>query len=122
CTGDKLGADCFTGGQIDTLKQVYGGAMSRGKPYFPGQPVGAEKIGMPPFGATSPESGWAGWLLVEKGLNRQLTHAQDFLRYLAFGKSDPGYDWHGFDFDADPARMGEARAMLDATDPDLSAF
>jgi feruloyl esterase len=41
---------------------------------------------------------------------------------MGFGKANPAYDWKSFDFDKDPARMGTIRAMLDATEPDLSAF
>jgi feruloyl esterase len=44
------------------------------------------------------------------------------MRYMAFGKPDPSYDWKTFDFDHDPDRMGDIRKLLNATDPDLSQF
>src|SRR5882672_3019090 len=46
CSGDQDGPGCFTSGQIGTLKAIYGGVVSNGKPFFPGQPVGAEKVGL----------------------------------------------------------------------------
>jgi hypothetical protein len=121
CSGAE-GADCFTAGQIDALKAIYGGVMSNGKPFHPGVPLGAEKAGTPGFGPPTPESGWAQWLITKEGPSRQMLYGETFFRYLAFGKADPAYDWRRFDFDKDPAKMGAIRAMLDATDPDLSAF
>jgi feruloyl esterase len=44
------------------------------------------------------------------------------MQYMAFGKPDPAYDWKSFDFDKDPQRMESARAILDATNPDLTGF
>ena len=42
--------------------------------------------------------------------------------YIAFGKADPNWDWKTFDFDKDPARLADARKMINATDPALSLF
>ena len=44
------------------------------------------------------------------------------MQYMAFGKPDSSYDWKTFDFDKDPQRMEGIRAIVDATNPDLSAF
>ena len=44
------------------------------------------------------------------------------MKSIAFGKADPSWDWKAFDFDKDPARLADARKMLNATDPDLSPF
>src|SRR4029450_3954235 len=67
--------------------------------------------------------GGAGRLVGAGGAaSRQLQCAESFTRYMAFGKADPTFDWKTFDFDKDPGRMGEIRRMLNATDPDLSAF
>ncbi len=115
-------ADCFTQGEIETIKAIHAGVASNGKPYFPGVPVGAEKAGRSFLGAPAPETGWNFWLLSKQGAPRQLQYGEAFLRYMAFGKADPAYDWRTFDFDKDPPRMAAIRAMLDATDPDLSAF
>jgi feruloyl esterase len=121
CTGGET-AQCFTAGEIETLKAIYGGVVSGGKPYFPGQPVGAEKAGTPPSGGTAPESGWAGWLLAGAGANRQITYGESFLRYMAFPRDDPTYDWRSFDMDKDVARMEPVRSVLNAGNPDLAEF
>ncbi len=47
---------------------------------------------------------------------------ETFFRYLAFPRDDPDFDWRDFDFDKDPARMDQIRAILDATNPDLGRF
>ena len=123
CAAGEDRPGCLTERQAGALQQVYGGVLSGGKPYFPGQPVGAEATGTPPFGPPQPASGWDRWLVgAGGGASRQLEYAESFTRYMAFGKADPAYDWKTFDFDKDPGRMGEIRRMLNATDPDLSAF
>ncbi len=121
CTGAE-GPDCFTPGQVETLKAIYGGVVSDGKPYFPGQPLGAEKIGTPPFGTTTPESGWAGWLLTTQGPNRQIAYGESFLRYMAFPRDDPNYDWRTFNMEKDVGRIEAVRGMLNATNIDLTEF
>src|SRR5882672_10634772 len=117
------GAGCVTTAQAEALKKIYGGPVSNGKPFFPGQPIGAEKVGAPPFGEPQPMSGWDRWLIGrDGGKSLQLGFGESFARYMAFGKVDASYDWKTFDFDRDPARMGEIRRLLNATDPDLGAF
>jgi feruloyl esterase len=119
CSGGDA-ADCFTAAEIETLKAIYGGVVSNGKPYFPGTPVGTEKIGT---SLTAPtESGWGFWLLTKEGPPRQLEYGETFFRYMAFGKANPAFDLRNFDADKDPGRMGAISAMLDATNPDLAAF
>jgi feruloyl esterase len=122
CSGAET-PDCFTAGQIETLKAIYAGVTSNGMHVFPGVPLSAEKSGTPFLNPAAPsESGWGFWLLSKEGPARQFQYGETFFRYMAFGKADPGYDLGRFDFDKDPARMGAIHAMLDATDPDLSAF
>lgn len=121
CSGGET-AQCFTPGQIETLKAIYGGVTSQGKPYFPGLPVGAEAIGTPPFGGTMPESGWAGWLLTKGGASRQVTYSESFLRYMAFPRDDANYDWRTLDMDKDIVEMDPVRRVLNADDADLSGF
>jgi len=122
CTGDRDAPGCFTTGQIGALKAVYGGVVSNGKPYFPGQPVSAEKIGTDFLTLRDKVSGWDGWLIAKSGPSRQLLYGESFFKFMAFGKPDPAYDWHSFDYDKDPARLTEIRRLLDATDPDLTEF
>ncbi|MGH8245187.1 MAG: tannase/feruloyl esterase family alpha/beta hydrolase, partial [Gammaproteobacteria bacterium] len=116
CPGETEGADCFTSLQIQALQRIYGGVVIGGKQFFPGLPVGAEIAG--PNG----RSGWENWIVRDEGRTISLNFAESFLRYMAFPERDPNYDWTRFDFDKDPARMEWIRSVLDATDPDLSAF
>src|SRR5437773_3182921 len=122
CSGGT-GSGCVTESQANALKKIYGGVSKDGKPYFPGQPLGAEKAGVSPFGDAQPSSGWDRWLIGrDGGKSLQLAYGESFMRYMAFGKPDPSYDWKTFDFDKDPDRMGDIRKLLNATDPDLSLF
>ena len=114
---------CLTSGQVDALKKVYGGVVSRGQPYFFGYAVGAEGPGRSATGQGRVESGWDEWLLGRNGApSRQLLYGEAFLRYLASPAPDPAATAAGFDFDEGPGRLGAAHALLDADDPNLSAF
>jgi feruloyl esterase len=121
CAGDRDEASCLTAAQAGTLKAIYGGAVSNGKPFFFGQPLGAEKTGTD-FLTGRPVSGWDFWILSGSGPSRQLQYGESFFRYMAFGKPDPSYDWRKLDFDKDLARLDEIHRLLDATNPDLSEF
>jgi len=123
CAVGYDGAACVTAAQAAALRKIYGGVVSNGTPFFPGQPIGAEKVGLPPFGPPQPASGWDRWLVAPSGTKPlQLAFAESFMKYVAFGKPDPAYDWTTFDFDKDPARLADARKLLNATEPDLGAF
>ncbi len=123
CAAGYEGAACVTSAQAAALKKIYGGVVSNGKPFFPGQPIGGEKAGNPPFGSPQPASGWDRWLVAPSGTKPlQLAYSESFMKYIAFGKPDPAFDWMRFDFDKDPARLADARKLVNATDPDLGAF
>ncbi|MXY24328.1 MAG: tannase/feruloyl esterase family alpha/beta hydrolase [Acidobacteria bacterium] len=114
--------DCLTAGQRQTLAKIYGGVVSRGEPYFPGQPLGAE-LGDPLGSPAARVSGWGRWF-VDPSSNTPLleTFGVTFMRYMAFTRDDPDWSLDQFDFDEDPYRMDAIRGILDATDPDLSRF
>jgi len=114
---------CLTTEQVKALKRIYAGPRTqRGKRVFPGFAPGGE-IGsgsdIGPAGEPS-LSGWEGWII---GTELSLHHPiQDSLfKYIVF--EDPAWDWRDFDFDRDP-RFATQKAgdVLDAIDPDLSAF
>lgn len=109
-------ADCFTAGQIAALERIYGDVMSQGKRYFPGWPVGAESswAGQEINGPNGPGA----WTSFGAGYLRFVAPANKAARDIA----DPIELFKRFDIDRDPPRMQEARQILDATDPDLSAF
>ena len=76
---------------------------------FPGQPLGAEP------------GGWTNWIVSDQGTTIGSRFSDTFFKYLAFTPDEPDFDWRTFDFATDPARA-TSREMLDAMDPDLSAF
>ena len=115
-------ADCLTEGESAALATIYGGVVSRGAPYFPGQPVGAE-LGDPLGSPAARTSGWGRWF-VDPGADAPLLErfGVTFMRYMAFERDDPDWELEQFDFDEDPYRMDAIRRILDATDPDLTRF
>ena len=117
--GESAAGGCFTESEIRALEKIYGGVISNGKVLFPGQPLGAEAS---PSSGARRASGWNGWIVNEKGPSRQQVFAETFLKYMAFEKDDPNYDWKTFDFNEDPAKTGFIRGILDARNPDLSPF
>lgn len=121
CGEGKDDADCFTTAQIAALDRIYGDVMSSGKRFFPGWPVGAEVVG--PNG----RSGWVGQEIDgPNGPGAWTAFGQNFLRFILPGPKpadgDASQMFARFDIDKDPARMGELRQIMDATDPDLTAF
>ena len=105
------GDSCFTGDEIDALARIYGGVIGNGEVIFPGQPVGAEI-----------DDGWRPWIINGGELPLQTRMSETYFKFMAFTPDEPDHDWRAFDFDQDPARIGEARRIIDATDPDLTAF
>ena len=97
--------------------------MSNGKRFFPGWPVGAEIAG--PNG----QSGWLGQAVAaDNGRSAWASYGFNFQRYMvpwlkiASPEVDAARAFGQFDIDKDPPRLDELRNILDATDPDLSAF
>ena len=121
CAGSDR-ADCFTSNQILALERIYSDMPRQGKRYFPGWPVGAEAIG--PNG----QSGWIGQEIDgATGPGAWTSDARNFIRFFAA----PGTPLAGvseadaisrFDVDKETANTVFARQILDATDPDLTAF
>ena len=121
CPAGQDGENCLTAAQTAAIKKIYAGLQVDGKPAHFGQPVGAEATGASPA-AGGPESGWNRWLIAPKG-GRALQHAfgDSFVRYFLL-KSDSQLDTTKFDYAKDIAKYADARALLNATNPDLRAF
>jgi Tannase and feruloyl esterase len=123
CAAGQDGPDCLTDGQAASVAAIYGGVRSNGAPFFFGYTPGAEKVGINAAGG-APVRGWDRWIITSDGAQPlQLAFAETFLRYAGFGiKSDPTYDARTFDFDKDPPRLEEMRALINANNPDLAGF
>lgn len=68
-------------------------------------------------------SGWDRWLTPPAGQKSfQHAYGESFVRYWGSPKPDPSIDPAKFDFGKDMAKYADARTLLNATDPDLSAF
>jgi feruloyl esterase len=122
CEGAGDGPDCFTSNQIAALDRLYGDVPRQGKRYFPGWPVGAEVAG--PNG----QSGWIGQHIdTPAGQSAWNGYASGFIRFI-LGPGTPLASLTDtdailkFDLDKEYDNLGFAHEVLDATDPDLTAF
>jgi feruloyl esterase len=122
CEGAGDRPDCFTAKEIASLDRLYGDITRQGKRYFPGWPVGSEAAG--PNG----QSAWIGQHIdTPTGQSAWNGYASGFIRFMI----GPGTPLAGltdveaiqkFDVDKDYDNLAFARQVLDATDPDLTAF
>lgn len=117
--GAAQGPDCLTENDLRVIGQWRHGAHdSKGHPLYPGGvPEGSEPYwGLWLTGSPNPD-----FKAFPHGFAEPI--ATDFLRYLAFTPdAGPDYQVKDFRFDSDPARMAASSALLNADDPDLSAF
>jgi feruloyl esterase len=122
CTAGQDGETCLTSAQTAALKKIYAGVQVDGKPAHFGQAVGAETPGTSFTGLGPMDSGWAIWLIPPANA-KALQHAfgDSFVRYF-LAKPDPEMDTSKFDFAKDIAKYADARALLNATDPNLGPF
>jgi feruloyl esterase len=117
CASGDDNAKCFTEAQIGTLEKIYGDIKSQGKRIFPGWPVGAE------VAAANGRSGWDQWIVRETPEKTiAYTFAESFFRHMAFPRKEEGIDVAAFDVEKDAKRLDWIRNILDATNPDLTAF
>jgi feruloyl esterase len=119
CTGEDS-VECFNDLEVNALQQYYKPVSLAGQIIYPGHPVGSEVDGPGYAGASRP--GWIPWLLNERGPALLDLLGSDFFRYMVFLKDDPEYDWIQFDYKEVPDGLNQFRAIVDAIDPDLSAF
>ncbi len=117
--------DCLSRKQAEAIAAVYKEASLGRRRTFPGLPIGAEAIGVSQPGF-APASGWEGWFYpspdgffagAPDGV--RVSFAESFLHGML------GYrgSWRDFDFsDAALEGLDELSALVDATNPDLSAF
>jgi len=118
CNGEADGADCFTPAQLRALDAVYRAVPRGSADFFPGWPAGAEIAT-----AGGQNSAWVPWFVpAANGRPIQASFGETFFKYIAFGTTKSDYDWLSFNLDTDLAQIETARAVLDATNPDLTRF
>lgn len=123
CPTGQDGDNCLTPAQAGALKKIYEGLKVDGKAVHFGQPVGAEAAGMSPIPGSAPESGWNRWLIpaTPGGKSLQGGFGESFVKYF-LPKSDPALDHTKFDYAKDAPKYADARALLNATNPDLGGL
>ena len=108
-TGD---APCLTPRQVDAAERIYAGYRN----------LAGEQLAPAPLPGS--EFNWeAGILPQENGRTFYTMFAEDILRYMAF-ENDPGpdYSWRSFNAERDLPRMNAMAELMEADDPDLTAF
>jgi Tannase and feruloyl esterase len=120
------GADtpqCLTAAQAGTFKKIYGGAMSAGKPYFPGFMYGSEGMAAGP-GGNGETSGWLNVIVPRQADVKPADFglAESTMKYLVFPQPRPDYDFRTFDFDRDIPLLDRWGKLANANNPDLSGF
>ena len=112
------GADgdaCLTAPQLAALRKVYEGARDpgTGAQLSAGYEPGSEAAGGP--------FGWPGYVTgPARGQSLQVMFGSGYYGGFVFDKAD--WRFGEFDFARDPARAAAVGELLDADDPDLSAF
>jgi acetyl esterase/lipase len=107
---------CLTAAQVSALKKIYAGPRdSKGTLIYPGFSASGAELGVPPG------NGWDGWMLGPVGGNsHQERYPEEMLKYFVTGLKT---DIEHFDFDHDYAALkSELAPIIDATDPNLTAF
>jgi len=106
CKPDDIKSACFSPAQVSAIKKVYEGPRNprTGESIYPGLAIGSELS-------------WGAFV----GGPRLFPTATQFFGNIVFG--DPNWDYRTFDFDKGLAAVNDkAAAIVDAVDPDLSAF
>ncbi len=103
----------LTPAEAATLKKIYGGVVSNGKPFFPGYMVGSENNG-----------GWSN-LIIPVAPGRKpadFSLAEATMRYLVFDPPKPDWNYETFDFNRDVTLVDRWGKIANAKNPDLSGF
>lgn len=124
---DPSGATGFTDQELQGLSLAYGGLVHEGRQLAPGLPIGAELAGQTyagnDFTAGEPSSAWVNRLVPnDQGTIVMRMVMQEWFRYLLLEQDDPELDWRTIDLPDVLPKMEAKRALLSATDPDLSEF
>jgi feruloyl esterase len=117
CTGSMTGDECLTRAQAALLDEIVAGPSANGARLHAGLPPETTRALDP---ATNPWS--RTWISdTDVAPTNVAIHGSSWA-YMVRDPPDPDWDWRGFDFARDPARLAELSTLLDATDPNLDAF
>jgi hypothetical protein len=117
CATAAEGSTCVSDADVASLRAIFGGVVSKGQRVFPGFPVGSEALAATPAG---PRSGWDPWLVRTGQPSISQTFMETFFKHMATPGTE--IDWRSFDVERDLPKLESITALLNATDPDLSAF
>jgi hypothetical protein len=122
CSAGADGPDCLTAAEALTVKRIYEGPSSKGKPFLFGFEPGSEAVNAAANGTT--QSGWVGAIApAQPGAKpADFNLAEGVMRYLILDPPQPNYDAMTFNYDRDPALAARWSKLADAKDADLSAF
>jgi feruloyl esterase len=120
CPNDVAAADCLTRAQRAVIETVYAPTSNREGRIYPGQPFGGEGEG----------GGWGAWItgpnpsLLSGSSGRmpslQYGFGTEFFKYFVFG--DSTWDYTRYDLSTWARDTRQARSVLNADNPDLSAL
>jgi Tannase and feruloyl esterase len=116
CGSNSEEATCFTESEIASLTTIYSDFLGDGLRILKGWPVGSE------IADATGRSGWDPWMVRSAGRSTDSIFAESFFRYMASPIPDPLFDITHFELRRDLSRLEWVHSILDATDPDLSAF
>ncbi len=120
CGASKDGATCFDDAEIQALEDLYRGLPEAGRGPVPGIIPGSEVAAGDGDRAVR---GWEPWQINEEGESFQVQMVESYLRYLAFIRDDPDYDWTTYPLHEDPPGLdGLTAELLDAKATDLHRF
>jgi hypothetical protein len=120
CADGQPGPECVTPAQRAAIARVYGPTTVAGKVVYAGQP----------FGGEAERSGWGAWItgphqsVVKLSQGRapvlQWAFATEFFKYFVFG--DPSWDYTKYDLSTWERDTRTVGSLLNADNPDLTAF
>ena len=122
CSAGTDSPSCLTPAQAATIKKIYSGPMSKGKPLFPGFMLGSEQVTTAPNGTTA--SAWSNSIIPAQpdAKPADFNLAEGVYKYLVLDPPNATYDTLTLDFDRGPELVARWSKLADAKDADLSKF